>query len=345
MKKIVIFGGTFDPIHLGHLSVYKAIKKHYSPNKFIIVPSKKPPLKPYQPFANAQDRINMIKLLFNSYKDVMISNFEIEQKNNQISYTINTLKHFKKKYPKAQIYLVLGTDRYQDFKLWKDWKVILKLVKLIVIKRYDTKIISDVPASFVDINPVPISSSDLRKLPQNKYLTPKIANYIANHGLYINCQIKPLMSSKRYQHTLRVTELAMDIAKKVAPHLIIKAYIAGMYHDVGKEFSDKQVKKMIKTWNKHKYPTLHTLHGFAGALYIKKVFNIKDREILNAIENHVIPCDKPRILDMIIYCADKLEPMRTKDDVTNRLSYIKLVKHNLKLAFTNLYKETSDKYN
>jgi HD superfamily phosphohydrolase YqeK len=55
------------------------------------------------------------------------------------------------------------------------------------------------------------------------------------------------MSSKRYQHTLRVTELAMDIAKKVAPHLIIKAYIAGMYHDVGKEFSDKQVKKMIKT--------------------------------------------------------------------------------------------------
>jgi nicotinate-nucleotide adenylyltransferase len=117
MKKIVIFGGTFDPIHLGHLSVYKAIKKHYSPNKFIIVPSKKPPLKPYQPFANAQDRINMIKLLFNSYKDVMISNFEIEQKNNQISYTINTLKHFKKKYPKAQIYLVLGTDRYQDFKL------------------------------------------------------------------------------------------------------------------------------------------------------------------------------------------------------------------------------------
>jgi nicotinate-nucleotide adenylyltransferase len=90
---------------------------------------------------------------------------------------------------------------------------------------------------------------------------------------------------------------------------------------------------------------LHTLHGFAGALYIKKVFNIKDREILNAIENHVIPCDKPRILDMIIYCADKLEPMRTKDDVTNRLSYIKLVKHNLKLAFTNLYKETSDKYN
>jgi nicotinate-nucleotide adenylyltransferase len=116
MKKIVIFGGVFDPVHLGHLAVYQSVKQKINFDKFIIVPSKNPPLKKYQPFACGQDRMNMIKLLFKSYKDVDVCDFEINKKDNQTSYTINTLKYFRKKYPQAIFYFVVGTDRYLDFK-------------------------------------------------------------------------------------------------------------------------------------------------------------------------------------------------------------------------------------
>jgi nicotinate-nucleotide adenylyltransferase len=66
---------------------------------------------------------------------------------------------------------------------------------------------------------------------------------------------------------------------------------------------------------------------------------------LNAVANHVIPSNKPTLLDMLVYCADKLEPNRTKEDVSNRIGYIKLAKTNLKKAFSKLYKETNSHYN
>jgi nicotinate-nucleotide adenylyltransferase len=87
------------------------------------------------------------------------------------------------------------------------------------------------------------------------------------------------------------------------------------------------------------------MHGLASAQYVKKFFNIKDKEVLNAIANHVIPSKEPTILDMIIYCADKLEPARTKEDVNNRVGYVKLAKTDIEAAFTKLYKETSAHYN
>jgi nicotinate-nucleotide adenylyltransferase len=87
------------------------------------------------------------------------------------------------------------------------------------------------------------------------------------------------------------------------------------------------------------------LHGVASALYVKKHFGIKDKAILNAIANHVVPPKNIDILSMIIYCADKLEPARTKADVSNRLYYIKLAQRNLQQCFNELRSEIMAKYN
>jgi nicotinate-nucleotide adenylyltransferase len=116
MQNIVIFGGVFDPPHLGHLSIYKAVTAYINVDKFIIVPSKNPPLKSYKPTATAIDRINMLKQMFKQYKNVSVDGYEALQKSNNVSYTINTLRYFHTKYPKAQLYIVVGTDRYIDFK-------------------------------------------------------------------------------------------------------------------------------------------------------------------------------------------------------------------------------------
>jgi nicotinate-nucleotide adenylyltransferase len=157
-------------------------------------------------------------------------------------------------------------------------------------------------------------------------------------------QIKSLMSAHRFQHTLRVCKLAQELAKSINNKLIEKAYIASMYHDIAKEMLESQSRKLIKSYDKKRFPTFHTTHGLVSAIYAHKYLNINDKEILNAIKNHVIPNNKPTTLDMILYCADKLEPKRTKDDVKNRIAYIRLAKINLKQAFYKLLKETQQHY-
>jgi nicotinate-nucleotide adenylyltransferase len=116
MDNIILLGGVFDPVHIGHLLIYKTIKKHLQFKKFIIIPSKNPPLKDHQPYAPIADRINMLKLLFGRYRDIEISTHEVFVKNKIVSYTIDTLKYFHKKYPNAHLYFVIGSDRYLDFK-------------------------------------------------------------------------------------------------------------------------------------------------------------------------------------------------------------------------------------
>jgi nicotinate-nucleotide adenylyltransferase len=184
----------------------------------------------------------------------------------------------------------------------------------------------------------------LRVVPHKQYLTTPIANFIANEGLYIEQQITPLMSKSRLLHTKRVTQLALSLAKHHHYKSLKRVYIASMYHDTSKEFNDKTILKLVGSYNHKRFPTIHTLHGLASAKYVNKMFNINDKEILNAIANHVIPSKKPTTLDMLIYCADKLESGRTKDDIKDRLGYIKLAKTNLKLGFDKLYCETQKHY-
>lgn len=216
---------------------------------------------------------------------------------------------------------------------------------MIVVKRSDDKIKTTIPATLITINPVPISSSSLRILPNIKYLDKHVCAYIASHGLYINNQIRPIMSKKRYDHTLRVTKLALEITTVINKKLLSQCYIAAMYHDVAKEFNDKKVLSLVVKYDHQRFPTIHTLHGMASAQYIKRFFNVEDPMVLNAIANHVVPPKKPTILDMIIYCADKLEPARSIKDVSHRLDYIKLAKRNLKSAYIKLYQETNAHYN
>jgi nicotinate-nucleotide adenylyltransferase len=161
----------------------------------------------------------------------------------------------------------------------------------------------------------------------------------------LRAAVKPLMSAYRFAHTLRVTRLAVSIAKAVAPELVDKAYIVAMCHDVAKEYSDDKISHLFKTYDKKRYPAIHALHGEAGAIYTKINIGIHDPQILNAIANHVIPPKNPDILSMIIYCADKLEPARTKADVSNRLYYVRLAKQNIQRCFDELHTEISKRYN
>ena len=347
IKKILIFGGSFDPVHKGHIDSCNSAIAKVDPDLTIIIPNKIPPLKStLHASASARDRLNMCKLAFSNMGNLKISSFELRQASNAPSYTYKTIQYLLKKYPEAKLYLLVGYDRYCDFNKWKNYKYILNHVTLVLgIRNTNTLDLKDdkksIPVLFPSVN---ISSAELRLKPNKEYMTEPVINYINENGLYAENHIRNLMSEYRFNHTLRVAKTAMQIARAVAPKKVKKAYIAGMYHDVAKEFNETTILSMVKNYDKKLYPTVHTLHGICSAMYIKDNFYINDEEILDAIRNHVIPPMECSTLSMILYCADKLEPGRTVNDVKNRRKKLSIVKKDLKKGFKLLYNEIKERY-
>jgi nicotinate-nucleotide adenylyltransferase len=155
----------------------------------------------------------------------------------------------------------------------------------------------------------------------------------------IKNKIKKLLSNYRYKHTISVAKYARTLANihGINPE---KAYLAGLLHDVAKEFSYKEIIELTKndpTFSK--YPNVKTLHGLASAYYAKQNFQVNDEEVLDAITDHVIPKRKSPNLTMLLYVADKLEPSRKKySNLTNTDKYRKLAESNLQKCFLALYK-------
>ena len=343
--KILIYGGCFDPVHIGHTYLLKQAIKNIKPNKIYIVPNSIPPLKNHNNFSFSKNRLEMCKIAFGKIKNVIISDWEIKTFKNQVSYTYKTIEYFRSQFPNANLYLLIGSDRFYDFKRWKNWSYIIKNANVIVGNRTN-KHVKTKDKHFIVINmkPIEISSQQLRIEPDKKYLDKKIINYIKEHKMYVSIQIKNLMSKTRYLHTLRVKNTALQIAKSIKYSNLDKVYYAAMYHDIAKEFSKQKTLKLIKSYDKNYYPTIHTLHGIASSIYANIHFNVNDEEVLSAISEHVLPHNKCSRLAKIIYCADKLEPFRTKQDVSNRIAYLKLVKNDLNKGFSKLYKEIKEKY-
>lgn len=329
MKKLLIFGGTFDPIHIGHARMLNAAINKVKPDLTLVIPNKIPPLKDGVPTASIPDRLAMLKIALKKFKNTRICDYEINSKSKTKSYTYLTIKYLKQKYLNYEFYFLMGMDRLNDFKQWKNWEMILKNVTLVVVGRNNAGANLDNIIK-LSINEINTSSKQLRTNPDKRYLDLGVIKYIADNGVYAVEQIKPLMSDYRFQHTLRVAQTAIKICSVNYKKLIKKAYIASMYHDVAKEFNRDEILELIHNqYNPKRFPTAHTLHGCASAAYIKAYFYITDKEILQAIYDHVIPPKNPSTLSKILYCADKLEPARTKKDTPNR-------KELLELAITNL---------
>ena len=189
MKRIGILGGTFNPIHIGHLAIAQVAQDKFDLEKVVFVPSYRPPHKKIANLASAKDRFNMVRLSIKSNPRFEISGFEIKKEGK--SYTIDTVKHFRGLFPKkTKLFFIIGGDMAFDLYTWKDIKEILKRVTFIVINRPghdDPKgKIKYLSAAMPGID---ISSSYIRRCiiqrKSIKYLVPEGAfQYIKHHRLY-----------------------------------------------------------------------------------------------------------------------------------------------------------------
>ena len=191
--KIGLFGGTFNPVHHGHLINAQIIREDFSLNKILFIPSKYPVHKDFKGLAPANDRFNMIKLAVKDNHFFEISRIEIDRKVE--SYFIFTLRELLKQYSNDELFVIIGTDAFNELDKWKDYKEVIQKVSFIVMKRPGFNKINDEIAGiareikFVDNPHIEISSSGIRKnVMANKsikYLVPaKVEEYIRKRELY-----------------------------------------------------------------------------------------------------------------------------------------------------------------
>lgn len=202
MKKIGLFGGTFDPIHVGHIAVAMQVKTKFNLDKVIFIPSGQPPHKS-QPEAPKIDRYEMVTLAVVNYKNFEYSDIEIQREG--FSYAVDTVRHFKNNSDRNdKLFYITGVDIMETFLDWKDPYELMDLCEFIVVarpgytfdniksgilekvlKRYSSKI------HLIKIEEADISATKIRKLRGQgrsiKGLVPEIIEeYINKKGLYSN---------------------------------------------------------------------------------------------------------------------------------------------------------------
>lgn len=186
--KIGILGGTFNPIHIGHLILAEEAREKLGLDKVIFVPTYLPPHKDNSDIAAALHRLRMLELALKSNKLFCVSDIEI--KRNGRSYTIDTIKEFKEKYPKDDLYFIIGSDLLKYLDEWKDLSEILKMVKFIVATRPGYPLekipsyIKTLPIRAVDISAFEVRSC-IKENKSFRYLVADaVFNYIVKKRLY-----------------------------------------------------------------------------------------------------------------------------------------------------------------
>ena len=344
MKNIILFGGAFDPIHLGHLHMADAASKALDA-EVIFIPAKISVWK--NDSAPIEDKIRMIQLAikdFNRENVFSVSRFEADSKDD-INYSIDTVRHFKKIYPDANLYLLIGQDQVNSFEKWKNAQEISELVKIVYFGRLDNNSESENISRFnmkrIDGEINNISSTDIREL-KSLDTTDSVINYIIDNKLYFMQNIRSRMCKDRYIHSISVGKLAYEIAKSNSVVDPKRALIAGLIHDCGKELS-REVEKKIMVENYPEYLDMPSViyHQFTGAYLAKKEFKIDDKDILQAINYHTTGNSNMSEIAIIIYCADKIEPTRRFDS----RDLIDAMKKDLMSGFETVMRSNVEYYN
>ena len=187
--KTAILGGTFDPIHQGHLALARAAKKQFALDRVIFVPAFIPPHKAgRRDMTPAPYRYRMTELALLGEAGFEVSDIEFSRP--EISYTVDTLQAFKEKFPKDHFFLILGEDSLAEMPRWKDPAKIEKMADLLAAKRPGAVAVLPAGARWIEMPECLISSSAIRKQirsgerPGPEILPPPVEAYIHTMNLY-----------------------------------------------------------------------------------------------------------------------------------------------------------------
>jgi nicotinate-nucleotide adenylyltransferase len=315
MKRVLILGGTFDPIHRGHIDIATAAYENYKYDEVWFLIARKPRWK--RGVTPVAKRLKMLELAICDYPAFSICKEEIDSPLKTENYTYDTMTSLIAKYPDIEFSYLIGADQLDKLNEWKEIDKLASMIKFLCVKRPKFVLNTDNARKYnveiLEIEGPNISSSELR-LHYNEKLVPSMVNqYIVNHQMYLESRIKSYMSLDRLLHTISTAKLAKKIAQSNAVDEK-RVYIACLLHDIGKEYDKEKAKAIIKSdyADKLSMPEA-TYHQYISEYLAKKDFKIKDEQILSAIAKHCTADKNMSRIDKIVYAADKIEPTRGYD--------------------------------
>ena len=198
MKKLLIYGGTFDPVHNGHKNAFDAARAAVEPDLCIVIPNAIPPHKQSTGLVSGEHRMNMLRLAFGSCENTEFSDYELKREGK--SYSLFTIQHFHQSYPDFDIYFIVGSDSLCSFHKWYEYEQILRLCTLVCVSRLngDRAALEDAKRTLeqkggsviiCDAEPLEVSSSEIRKMflsgdDPSCYLDKNVVKYIYENSLY-----------------------------------------------------------------------------------------------------------------------------------------------------------------
>lgn len=349
--KIGIYGGTFNPPHLGHITAAKAVFQLLELDRLLLIPAGIPPHKAMpEGSASADQRLEMTRLA-GEQLDLggKVQVLDLELKREGRSFTADTLETLKKQYPDDELWLLMGTDMFLTLQAWKAPEKILNLAGIAAFGRTeeDTEELFAVqreylcktyPQARIFTLTIPgvvdISSTELReKLAKGEgshFLAPAVYGYILREGLYrTNADLKHLtleqlrpvalsyLKHKRIPHVLGTEQEAIRLAERYGAD-VEKARRAALLHDCTKKLEMEEQLALCAQYgielDELEQASLKLLHSKTGAAIARDVFNVDD-EIYSAIWYHTTGRAGMTLLEKIIYLADYIEPTRDFPDV------------------------------
>lgn len=318
MEKVILFGGSFDPVHNGHIFIAKKALEFINGDKAIFIISSSPRWKEIK--NNDEHREKMMRLALEDEPNLDYSTIEFTLKGKG-KYTIDTieeiLKNDKKDGKKRDYYFLIGEDQLEKLHDWHRIDELCTLIKFIAYNRdeNDFSLIAKENAQkycvqLIEGKTYECSSTLVREL-KSIDVKENVLKYIVDNHLYKYDDIYKLIDDKRYRHSVSVAFLALEIAKSNNLDKY-KCFIASMLHDVGKDVN-KNIHYMEEEWTSYKDLPFKVIHQFIGASIAKHEFDIKDEDILSSIAYHCSGRASMSLLERVVYASDKMDPLRKYD--------------------------------
>ena len=356
MERIGIYGGTFNPPHLGHMLAARQAVRLLRLDRILLLPDRIAPHKVLpEGSATPEERMQMLRLAAAGIEKAEVSDIELRREGT--SFTYLTILELKQLYPEAELVLIMGTDMFLSFDKWRETKIITDHAALGVLYRGEKgeKAAIDAKKAEMEANGVKvelienevtaISSTDLRRMLifgcAEPFLQEGVGAYIREKVLYgtgrdyrnlseeeLEQVVVSLLKPNRVAHVLGCRDTAVELAKRWGAD-VTDAARAGLLHDITKAIDGplqltlcSEYGTMLSDFSR-RYPK--TLHALTGSLVAERIFGEKEA-VANAIRHHTTGKANMSLLEKIIYIADYVEPNRT-------IAGVDQLRH---LAFTDL---------
>ena len=342
MKRLGIYGGSFNPIHIGHIRAANAFYDEMKLDELIIIPTAVSPFKTNDPDNDPYERLKMAKTAFeNGKRNVTVSDYEIEKGGK--SYTYLTLEHFSS--PDTELFFLMGTDMLLSLDGWRNPDIILKLATVCHIRREQIdpeteKAIEEAKARYekeygariVDIlsEPFEVSSTQVRNAVKegksiSDLVTPEVERIIKNDRLYLSCPlyatVRKLVREKRWRHIFGTEEESLCLSKIFDLSEMDRERLrrAAVLHDITKYLTREEhlslLSEMGVTPDEGTLSSDKTLHQMTGAYLAKKLHpDMVDDAVFDAIRYHTTGKADMPLLTKLMYLSDFIEPTRTFPD-------------------------------